>query len=1794
MDRTKLGDGAVEHENNEDTQYSIQVEFESNKTSSPNTFNDGTNTYLQSCGLTIDFGEPGTAKEPGSKSDQGAEENSDKKALPDSPPPATNKQENDDQSITTLPEKGNSKEIEDKPVDLKQDENWTKRQDSFKAEISRLEDSIGTTSKERVAAKQAIKRSSDALVDWNRKNAELHQLRQEKNLEPKESQETKFDGVQAKLLESLKNSNRDLTQLDQREKALAISVACLQIASGDDAQIRKGEKNLLMLAKLYPSLQQDGQFHDVVLKSYIEMTTARASRGLPPWKVEAKLDDITDGDTKLKPGQKSSQELLKSANEKFWNSKTDEAIIDFNASLDTAKSEKLDTDKKRLTLFIAGLKKNVELAETVVKNKPDEEALAAKLKHFEEEQKFAGQSLEKSNFIDSVTINKSLAKIACGDSVRLIEGVEELKQQLEKSPEDALNPEFLENLNKAFEANFKNAESNKAKDKDKSNDEEKEKFGYKDLDLAKIKAPTLDTPVESHIADDITTAALTILGIGLAIATTRRTMSRLREQRVLNDLHEAKPLDGVAKNTPFNLKNADGTETKLEYRGRFDTSDRVVMSDPGAKGDWKKNQSEGIPTGTDFDLKAKKYGEFERLRVDGRDFFVDKKNKVHVEKAGKLYPTSEIRILTTAEFGQLKNTEAVPTPGNEKPPSGDAKPPTGEGKTPIGEGQTPDKTTDSKKTGDNKTEPEKFPTTPAEVCDLALKTDRHSTAKACVDWLTKTRPDGFVEKLYELAKSDSRAAIPALQALADRPASSTAACKLVMDRWNAGDFFSLMKENKVDLLAMQDLFNHERIVAPDIWTESWVGLADSPEAKSRLAQLLLNSVEYKNGRFWTVSTSDEVRQRAFDFVVENRLPGFEATLAGAAKMRQPGLSERAAAALERIWTSEVQPEKGIARCKFIEGDLIKRFSDSAKQLQWSDTAYDIERSVRDLAMVKREIAEAKKMLTAEVVDFIETNYQDPQMVKEKLGTESFAKDAINLLELTQRKNTMTKLIEEVRLSRENDLQKFANEFCKNNGLADTNLKVEHFPDAHGSYSSRTNVITVEPNLVLTNGGIQPMLTKVLLHELGHHEQSALIAKNLADQLGIEKLASPDQMRELLRNYFKQTGKLLSRSHAEQIITARDGVKLSAIDTARAGELILSNKAHADEIDHDTKMKELGVKLAEAQASLESNAPIEDTLKLVTEESAKSLLGVEHLPEELSKALKDLSSEHARKSTFAASAARREVRHWLKHAIKQRREEINLNAHKKYKQRFHEEETHAIDERTMFFSESTNLNVENKFAKTFATNHPILSLPKFQSDAALAVNSGLENVAQQTAPDRAQRDAKATAAQIESSFNEMLKKHNLPEVAIQETSKLSSNTERKSSYIVGKGIIQISSDLLANGTAEQITHEVRSQYVRYEQDRLVMMNAIEQNLKSGDSSHKSEYANQTGIYCDEKFYESVKSEHNTKSNGGKNIVLDRSQITYANEISMSLSRLDSDLGKLSILEGQGNTLGGVKESLSTTSGTMKVLTTLIEEQGKNRPFQFDESVLKTLFPDKVPEKIQGLIDKYKKATADGAIAESNGWTADTTKEFNAAIEEVCTAREKALESTVSETKRLISNNKLNVASSYGNYHDLAAIRPQEDKSSETSKESHSTKVIDLTEQAAQTTVDDRLRAEDLQKSEVVQKILKEAGMEERLAKELERKLTSADEKERESAVREIDKFFEDKIATSETTTEGSKTGKEEKGTEDKRLNGWSKFQSKLRQHKGRLATVVILTAPIVTSMMRQENSKNSQKGSTFSK
>jgi protein tyrosine/serine phosphatase len=455
------------------------------------------------------------------------------------------------------------------------------------------------------------------------------------------------------------NERRIFDHLPDATKSRSMK-ALLQIASGKDDQIQKGEIELCRLVKENPQLATNKSFRDLVMVSYAEMAATRELRELGAWQPKVKVEDIVEG--KSEPSAKQDPiELLTKANESFFQDGIEKATPLFKEAIDAQKSLNQQTDRKRLGLFIDSLKQDATIAQDAQAGEEVDRLIAKRVAHKELEQKALEESLTGTDTDSSIRMNFAFARIATGKPPLYEEAMKDLDECLKDNPAMSFDEGFQTSARQAFKAYVQNR---KAIDESVAKgDKEEVKPKFKELDLTKIvhndEAKTA-SKVESYLVDDLTGPALLALGLGLALAQAARTRSKHHAATImregLNAASEVKAIEDLKPDLRAERPARSGELAKFEVKGTARDGRIVLLRDSTTipapetpQADFKE-----VKPGKSFSPETFQFDQYTPISVDGKQFFADKDGRAY-KLEHKMF--SEPRLFEDKETRQI---EVVP------------------------------------------------------------------------------------------------------------------------------------------------------------------------------------------------------------------------------------------------------------------------------------------------------------------------------------------------------------------------------------------------------------------------------------------------------------------------------------------------------------------------------------------------------------------------------------------------------------------------------------------------------------------------------------------------------------------------------------------------------------------------------------------------------------------------------------------------------------------------------------------------------------------------------------------------------------------------------------------------------------------------------------------------------------------------------------------------------------------------------------------------------------------------------
>ncbi|MDZ4837656.1 MAG: hypothetical protein SGJ27_28050 [Candidatus Melainabacteria bacterium] len=545
------------------------------------------------------------------------------------------------------------------------------KDDGFDELLKRLDKEIDKEKTEFDIMSEALRKARAESLGLRIKSGTI--LAQEEEADEKQDKE-KLD-VYSKQLADLRRLDKDAENAERRIfehlpegiKARTMK-SVVQISSGKDEHIEKGEMQLCRLVKENPQLATNKQFRDLVLLSYAEMAAARELRGLGEWKPKVKPEDVLTGKAEAPKdgGPADPIELLKKANQVFFQDDgggIEKATPLFQQAIAAQKAQDLLSDKSRVQLFISSLGQDAKIAQNSQAGKDVQELVKERIAHKGLEEKAADKADSARDVYSSLRMNYAFARIASGKPTLYEDAVKDVMACLRDNPSMSFDGGFQTNCRQAFKAH---AQNRKAIDEAiAAGQKEEPKPVYNDLDLNKIarNGGGKDAPLERYTSDDLTGPALTALGLGLAVAQFMRTRNKYHAANVMKEslsaAAEVKPIEDLRPDVRAERPARTGETAKFEIKGEARDGRLVLVRDaasaPSAATDFKE-----VKTGKTFDPAKLQFDQYTAIEVNGKQYFADLDGRVYkFEKKmlsdARLYEDSETRQIELVSRKDLKS-----------------------------------------------------------------------------------------------------------------------------------------------------------------------------------------------------------------------------------------------------------------------------------------------------------------------------------------------------------------------------------------------------------------------------------------------------------------------------------------------------------------------------------------------------------------------------------------------------------------------------------------------------------------------------------------------------------------------------------------------------------------------------------------------------------------------------------------------------------------------------------------------------------------------------------------------------------------------------------------------------------------------------------------------------------------------------------------------------------------------------------------------------------------------------------
>jgi poly(A) polymerase len=572
--------------------------------------------------------------------------------------------------------------------------------------------------------------------------------------------------------------------------------------------------------------------------------------------------------------------------------------------------------------------------------------------------------------------------------------------------------------------------------------------------------------------------------------------------------------------------------------------------------------------------------------------------------------------------------------------------------------------------------------------------------KEAVQKLIQLDDESTAAGLMQLAKGDSAANPYALEQLAAY-ASDPEKIGLIAKRLQDGDVAKWWKEGKVDGARVFDAMAFSGMPPSemaDLFHKTLEQLKERPDLQAKLASTVADTRQ-NYLQMAEDSFPNEVRHAAVEKLIDASPLDLKQRLEKIGLDSDPKIAKTVKEALDRIYDTPAQLKPGDPSTpKLLEGKHLDDFAKSALKLEWNEpggTAERYKRFNKDSAAHAIETSNFVDLADWQVGDRTHENLRDlfdkPDQMRKLLEDKPELLSEYNKLHAAEQQlGEERKHFDQIAESRKQQLQEELNKVTDKLGLPRTELKIEaDLPDARGTYAAGRNELTLRADLIMTDKRPSKDALGTLMHELGHHDQADLVTRSVLDTLKVaEKTLTDTQRMDAKKLFFERTGQTLTDGFLDAVSRVRDGKYLNSNETARAERLAEAFKDRSTTFATEREAKDAARFLQKQVKLLQLDTPmvivtgndLQDAVRM------QRLFGMEQAPNHLQELKAQIDAAGKAGDLAKASELEGQFKKALIDTLSLRGLKIEQQAHKAYKQRFHEQETHAIGARERYLAD----------------------------------------------------------------------------------------------------------------------------------------------------------------------------------------------------------------------------------------------------------------------------------------------------------------------------------------------------------------------------------------------------------------------------------------------------------------------------------------------------------------------------
>ncbi len=450
----------------------------------------------------------------------------------------------------------------------------------------------------------------------------------------------------------------------------------------------------------------------------------------------------------------------------------------------------------------------------------------------------------------------------------------------------------------------------------------------------------------------------------------------------------------------------------------------------------------------------------------------------------------------------------------------------------------------------------------AAVRQIAESTGDAEIASIAISYLSEIEHAETINQLGHIARSHSRACIPALISLFNKGEPEIAEA-ILLQRLQNGDYFKLLNDGMARPMLLMDVLGavddyRKSSLCLQYFPSVWKCLDARPEEQEGLLAEILGDPNPAGMRYSPESNMirQDVKIQAMQLLHALEPVSYERSLWYATRDEDDVVAYTATMALIDHWQHEGSVPAHLEPFPMLNLNLLFYLSKLASTFQWKGPA---------------GVMEQFKEFEKEAEEFAG---KDPSADLVAYQTE---------LKRLENKRADIKKITDQRL---NALQPIVDGVTKSLALPHAKIRSTDVPGVAASYIIGAGTVEFSTICLLDDKPLTEEFMSSMLHELGHMEQDVLIIRMIADEIGLLFGQHGSKLKILFEKYSDAIGYAPDSIFLLEVLRLRRDVPLTPAELSRAQRLIDSARQNAMQSQNGKRVQERMDRIEESIFAME--------------------------------------------------------------------------------------------------------------------------------------------------------------------------------------------------------------------------------------------------------------------------------------------------------------------------------------------------------------------------------------------------------------------------------------------------------------------------------------------------------------------------------------------------------------------------------------------------------------------------------